>query len=173
MKLKKNRIFIFLFFLIIVWGGFRGNAREARYRWEMMNQIRRDKFDLILPKVMRENNIDMWITVMKEGNYGPLFEDLGRGYISDIAYYVFTDLGGDRIERAVLGIDGYSLRQCGAYDIFGSAGDLKEFVRKRDPKRIGINISEKIGAADSLTYMSYLHLKKTLGKPYSERLVSA
>lgn len=171
--MKKRRIIIFWFSLVIIWSSVIGNAGEAYRRWEMMNQIRRDKFDLILPEVMRENNIDMWITVMKEGNPGPLYEDFGRGYIADVAYYIFTDRGGDRIERAVLGVDGYFLRQCGAYDIFGSAGDLKKFVKKRAPKRIGINISEKIGAADSLTHMSYLHLKKTLGTPYSERLVSA
>jgi len=32
-------------------------AQEARRRWEIMNQIRLDKFDIILPKVMRENKI--------------------------------------------------------------------------------------------------------------------
>ena len=38
------------------------HAQEARRRWERMCQIRKDKFDLILPEVMRENGIDMWIT---------------------------------------------------------------------------------------------------------------
>ena len=38
-------------------------AQEARRRWEMMNQIRRDKFDYVLPEVMRENAVDMWITM--------------------------------------------------------------------------------------------------------------
>ena len=33
---------------------------------ELNNQIRREKFDLILPQVMRKNNIDMWIHVMRE-----------------------------------------------------------------------------------------------------------
>ena len=37
------------------------NAQEARRRWERMCQIRNDKFDLILPEVMRENGITMWI----------------------------------------------------------------------------------------------------------------
>jgi len=35
---------------------------------ELTNQIRRDKYDQILPKVMREHGIDMWIHVMREGN---------------------------------------------------------------------------------------------------------
>ncbi len=30
---------------------------EAQRRWEMMNQIRQDKFDLVLPEVMREHTV--------------------------------------------------------------------------------------------------------------------
>ncbi len=148
-------------------------AGEARRRWEMMNQIRRDKFDLVLPEAMRENRIDMWITVMKEGYRDPLYEDLGGGYVSQIGYYVFTDRGGPRIERAALGISGYLLQQGGAYDIYGSASDLTEFVRKRSPDRIGVNMSRQIGGADGLSYTSYLHLQEILGEPYASRLVSA
>ena len=73
------------------------NAQEARRRWERMAQIRRDKFDLILPEAMRENRIDMWITVMKEGLPDPLYDDLGRGYVGSTGYYIFTDRGGDRL----------------------------------------------------------------------------
>ena len=58
-----------------------GTSQEARRRWEVMAQIRRDKFDYILPEAMRENAIDMWITVMREGLHDPLYEDLGRGYV--------------------------------------------------------------------------------------------
>lgn len=172
MVFKKN-VILFVLIILILAQGFGICSQEARLRWEMMNQIRRDKFDLILPQVMRENKIDMWITVMREGNLGPLYEDFGRGYVGDYGYYIFTDNGGDRIERAALGISGYMLERGGAYDIFGSAGDIKKFVSQRDPKRIGINTAEKIGAADSLTHTAYLHLVKTLGKPFSDRFVSA
>lgn len=173
--MKKNRVTLLLLIFIVVWMAVEipAPAQSARMRWEMKNQIRQDKFDLILPEVMRENNIDMWITMMKEGNYGPLYEDFGRGYISDKGFYIFTDRGGHRIERAALGVNGYMIQKSGAYDIFGSADDLKKFVRERDPKRIGINISETIGSADSLTHTGYLYLKKTLGEPYAGRLVSA
>lgn len=148
-------------------------AQEARRRWEIMNQIRRDKFDLILPKVMRENKIDMWITVMREGNYGPLYHDLGGGYVSDFGYYIFSDRGGERIERIALGIDGYEIQRSGAYDILGPSEDLAKIVKERDPGRIGLNTSERVGAADSLTHTCFLHLVKELGKPYADRLVSA
>lgn len=40
-------------------------GQEARRRWERMNQMRREKFDVVLPEVMRENGIDMWITMRR------------------------------------------------------------------------------------------------------------
>jgi Xaa-Pro aminopeptidase len=148
-------------------------AQEARRRWEMQRQIRLDKFEQILPLVMRGQGIDMWIVAMKENHYEPLWEDLGRGYVSGIGYYVFTDRGGDRIERAALGPSGYLIEQSGAYDIFAPASTLAAFVKERNPRRIGVNMSDEIGPADGLSYTMHRHLVKTLGEPYASRLVSA
>ena len=92
---------------------------------ELNHQIRRDKFDVILPQVMRENDVDMWIHVMREAitdSFGA--EELG----STSGTFVFTDRGGDRIERAIIGRrwgatqrqtgDGGNLiEESGAYDI--------------------------------------------------------
>lgn len=148
-------------------------SQEAHRRWRKMNQVRNDKFDLVLPEAMRENNIDMWIVTNREGNLDPLYADMGEGYVGGTGYYIFTDRGGDRIERASLGIDGYLLRQGGTYDYFGSAAELKEFVSARDPKRIGLNMSKNMGGADGLTHSAYLELTEVLGKKYAGRFVSA
>src|SRR5262245_4044960 len=65
---------------------------------EVNNRIRREKFDKILPEVMRKNRVDMWIHVMREGSLDPFgAEDLG----STSGVFVFTDRGSDRIERAI------------------------------------------------------------------------
>ena len=149
------------------------NAQEARRRWERMCQIRKDKFDLILPEVMRENEIDMWITTVREGDYGPLYDDLGRGYPGSLGFYVFTDRGGDRIERTAMGVGGYLLEECDAYDIVTGSTDLASFVSERDPSRIGVNMSRSIGAADGLSHTSYETLREQLSEPYRSRLVSA
>ena len=113
------------------------SAQEARRRWEMERQIRLDKFEQVLPRAMRDNGIDMWIVAVKENHYDPLWKDLGRGYVTGIGYYVFTDRGGDRIERLALGPSGYLIEQSGAYDSIASADRLAEVVRERQPKRIG------------------------------------
>ena len=146
---------------------------EAQKRWERMNQIRQEKFDLVLPEVMRENNVEMWITVNREGFDDPLTEDFGKGYVGTYGYYIFTDRGDGRIERAVLGVGTGLVEDNGAYDIFGSPDDLKSFVEERDPQTIALNYARNIGAADGLSYTSYQKLAEELGAGYAERFVSA
>jgi hypothetical protein len=149
------------------------HAQEARRRWEMQRQIRLDKFEQVLPRAMRDNGIDMWIVAVKENHYDPLWNDLGRGYVSGIGYYVFTDRGGHRIERAAFGPSGYLLAESGAYDILGSASDFAAHVKARNPRRIGLNMSEQIGPADGLSVTMLAHLKTTLGEAMAARFVSA
>jgi Xaa-Pro aminopeptidase len=147
--------------------------REALRRFQVGCQIRSDKFNYVLPEAMRENGVDMWIVTLQEQAYDPLYEDLGRGYPSSLlGFYVFTDRGGDRIERAALGISGYMLEQCGVYDIV-TGPDLAAFVKERNPKKIALNYAEEIGAADGLSHSSFLKISKLLGEPFVSRFVSA
>ena len=148
-------------------------ANEAKIRWERMCQIRHDKFDSILPEAMRENGIDMWIVAMKEGHQDPFWDLLGRGYTGSIGYYIFTDRGGDRIERAALGITDHHRARCGAYDINDDGADLAAFVKARNPKRIGLNMSAEMGLADGLSHTLHEHIVRTLGEPLASRFVSA
>ena len=147
---------------------------------EWNNQIRRDKFDLVLPQAMRKNNVDMWIHVMRIAIDDPFgAEELG----STSGVFIFTDRGGDRIERAILGRrwgatqrewgegDHKLVEECGAYDIIGKPvfvkeplaspmteydfrfKGLREFVEARDPKRIAVNFNLNLGPWE--TYVDF------------------
>lgn len=166
----RSRVAFFVLFAALLAPGL-ASAQEARSRWERQCQIRAEKFDLVMPRAMHDNDLDMWIVVMREGLLDPLWEALGRGYVGDWAYYVFTDRG-ERVERAALGVGGYRLERCGVYDHFGSANELRAWVAERDPQRIGVNVAASIGGADGLSHTSWLHLKDVLGS-YGDRLVSA
>jgi hypothetical protein len=140
---------------------------------EWNNQIRREKFDLVLPEAMRKYKVDMWIHVMRV-TIPDRFGEEGLGSSSGL--FVFTDRGGDRIERAVLGRrwgatqrergegDTQFLEKCGAYDIihdpvfvvepvsspeteydFRFKG-LREFVEARDPQCIAVNYRDNLGS---------------------------
>jgi Xaa-Pro aminopeptidase len=156
-------------------------ADDAREQWEMSCLIRQDKFNFVLPGAMRRHNIDMWIIIDKGRGTEPLFRDFGNATSNGNGIFIFTDRGGDRIERAVLGGEPDMVTACGVYDLFGHTGDMKTFVAERDPKRIGVNITtadelwppEGRHLGDGLSHTDYENLKKTLGEPYASRLVSA
>ena len=171
MRSKTFQAFLTTILVLVAANAFA--AGEAQKRWERMNQIRLEKFDLVLPEVMRENNVDMWITVNREGFEDPLTEDFGKGYVGSYGYYVFTDRGDGRIERAILGVGTALVEDNGAYDIIGDAADLKAFVEERNPQSIALNYARNIGAADGLSYTSFQKLSEELGAKYAERFVSA
>ena len=141
-------------------------ADGSRDLWEIMNMIRSDKFDYVLPKAMRNNNIDMWITIDKGRGTEPLYLDFGDESSNGSGMFVFTDRG-DRIERAVLFGHGELLAQSGVYDIVGYRGTLRDFVKERNPKRIGVNFTtdkelfppEGRHLSNGLSYTDYINLK--------------
>jgi len=159
--------------LVIQWVlGATAGAQEAHRRFDEQCLMRQQKFERILPQVMRENQIDMWIVAEREGHYDPMVDQLGEGYADEIGYYIFTDRGGDHIERATLNlVDSGS--ECKAYDIEASRVDLRKFVAERNPKRIGIDIATEIGTADGLSYSLHEELVRELGPQWAQRLVSA
>ena len=105
--MSKARGFVTVFCILILAQGLRAqdsgrSNRENRMDAEgaeMIKQILLDKFDTILPQIMREHEIDMWIQVMREGGPNPMGDVLG----GNNGVFIFTDRGGDRIERAVIG----------------------------------------------------------------------
>ena len=181
--------FCWLFvFAIFTAGAASAHEISAKAGAEIMHLIRSEKFDLILPGAMRDNDIDMWIHATRVGRPDPMAIYFGAvdGYI------IFTDRGGDRIERAVLGNRGrsqnvqeendepstmgssrYSSGPTDLYDIFASPDDLAEFVRERNPNRIALNMSSWLAVADGLSATELQILETRLGPEYSRRIISS
>lgn len=78
----------------------------------LKDHILREKFDLILPQIMRERAVDMWIHVVRDGDLDPL----GSIFGSEEGIFVFTDRGGDHIERVFFGYTTQTVERSKAYD---------------------------------------------------------
>jgi len=153
--------------------GSSADAQEFRYRQDRMCAILKAKFDTILPKVMRENHIDMWIIAVREGAVDQNTAMFPPAYTGGYGYYVFTDRGGGRIERIAIKSLGEELEHCGAFDKVAVRQDIRSFVAERNPKTIAIDMATEIGTADGLSQSMYEKLVKDLGQTYASRLVSA
>jgi len=167
--MKKKSIWLSALAIVLMGLCFQAVAQEARSRFDLMNLIRKEKFDFILPQAMRDNKVDMWIHVIKRGDPDPLNLDLG----GTMGYFIFTDRDGPRIERAYFSGPFGHLADESVYDIIGPESDIPKFVAERDPQRIAVNMSEWLTVADGLSYTGHKKLVKLLGPKYAKKLVSA
>ena len=159
----KVKIFLISLAALILGQGFFVLGQELEADPYLMKLIRQEKFRVILPQVMRENKVDMWIYV-KRGD-DPLSFELG----SDSGIFIFTDRGEKRIERAVLGGRG----DRDLYDLFASEDDLPQFVAERDPKRIAVNYSKERPKLNIISEEDFHKLVHALGEKYAQRVVPA
>ena len=158
-----KELILLIFFSILLPQNLHSQFEEPKASPELMKLIREQKFVVILPHVMRDNKVDMWIHVKRKSDYF----DFEFGEKPGI--YIFTDRGGGRIERAVLG--GQVDREL--YDILAPESYLGKFVAERNPKRIALNYTDRASSFNSISLTDRKQLSKIIGKKYSKRIVPA
>jgi Xaa-Pro aminopeptidase len=135
------------------------------------------RFDAVLPELMRREGIDLWIVVSREYNDDPVFRSMSplTTYSSrrrTILAFHRTPAG--VVERTSIGRFDYD----GLFTVLKTHNDaqyegLRKYVEERDPKVIGVNMSEAWNHADGLTATERDNLFKALGPKYTPRVKSA
>ena len=144
------------------------------------NSLLAERLDELLPKLMREQNIDLWLVIAREYNDDPAFLSLvpkPRFTARRTTMLLFHDRGVDKgVER--LTISRYPLGEL--YEPAWQGGDLDaqwrrlaELIEARDPNSIAINVSDTWPVADGLSHGLYKKLETALGPDLSARLVSS
>jgi hypothetical protein len=190
--MKRARMLSLIGFLMIVafergWGQYDGLPLPSlREQAQIQQEWLRIRLEKILPKLMRENNVEMWIVPMREYNEDPVFSSL----VSPATFsarrrsvYVFFDRGIEKgVERIALG----GGAQGGLYTAFrdttlGNAelwGNdqwklLTNLVKSRNPRTIAVDISETHAFSDGLTAGEWGQLQEALGPEFLSRIVKA
>jgi hypothetical protein len=168
-----------------------GTLREQAELRQQWLQIRLER---VLPRLMREHGVAMWIMPMREYNEDPVF----RALVSPTTMaarrrtiYVFCDRGEARgVERIAIG----GTAQGGLYRVVrdpdaavGTAGTerraaepfgpdqwrlLAPVVRECDPANIQVNISHTHAFADGLSAGEWEQMRLAIPEPYRGRIVS-
>ncbi len=152
---------------------------DERARAKVINELLEDRFNTLLPQLMRREGIDMWIVISREYNEDPVMRTmLPAEWLSARrrTVMVFFDAGPDKpLEKlAISRYDVGLLKASWDLNVFPDQWEaLLEIISSRNPKRIGINISDNYGLADGLVQTEYALLMQYLPKNYRERVVSA
>lgn len=156
-----------------------GAILPERARPEAVNAMLKDRLDNLLPALMRETGIDMWVIINREYVEDPVYLTL----VPEPAFaarrttmLVFFDRGEKGVER--LTVNRYPLR--GYYEAAWEGGDLDaqwkrlgELIKERNPKKIGIDVSKEWPFADGLTHSLHERFVSVLEPALRSRVVSA
>lgn len=170
----------FLLLLLTVKAAFAGVAIEDyERRPEIQNRLLEDRLNSLLPTLMRETGVDMWLVIAREYNDDPVFLSLvpkPRFTARRTTMLVFFDRGDGGIER--LTVSRYPLGAM--YEAAWEGGDLDaqwkrlaEVIAERDPKSIAVNTSDTWPVADGISHSLYSKLASSLSPELKTRLQSS
>ena len=176
---------VFKWVLLLLWSAaFAAQAQPGVVafadRPEVENRLLEERLEQLLPRLMREQGIDLWLVIAREYNDDPVFLSLvpkPRFTARRTTMLLFHDRGPQAgVER--LTISRYPLGTL--YQAAWEGGDLEaqwrrlaEVIAERDPEKIAVNVSATWPVADGLSHGLHRQLQEALGDGLSQRLVSA
>jgi Xaa-Pro aminopeptidase len=146
-------------------------------------KIRRDRLNILLPRIMAEQEIDVWLTFSRENTTDPILKVIGVDDIVARGAFVFARKEGTFRKIAIAAsYDVDPIHRTGLYDeviAYRSEGvkpHLRKTIEALSPKTIAVNYSRDVTIADGLTVGLRAYLDEALGKQTkkfisSERLV--
>lgn len=139
-----------------------------------------ERFDTVLPQLMRENGVDMWVLVAREYLEDPVVTTMLNATnlrARRRTIIVFFDPGaGKPIERLVVSKHGMGDLYTPVWDMDKQPDQwarLREVIAERNPKKIALNTSSLTAFADGMTYSQYNDLVAALTPDLRKRIVSA
>jgi Xaa-Pro aminopeptidase len=156
----------------------RSSILPLRQRAVIRNEWLRSRLDSYLPELMKREGFDMWVVIAREYNEDPVIMSMLPEpfmYARRRTILLFSLLRDGTVERL-------TFARYGMGDFYKTVWDpdkeeqyvcLAREIKKRRPKKIGIDVSETTAFGDGLTHGEYTQLIRALGPKYSKRLTSA
>lgn len=151
---------------------------DLQQRGELKDQWLQNRFETVLPDLMRREGIDMWVLISREYNEDPVLKTmLPSSWMSArrTTMLLIYD-NGEKLETLA----------CARYDVgevFKKAWDketqpdqwqqLVDLIAARNPKKIAVNRSEHFALGDGMSAFHYTEFQTRLPKQYQDRVVSA
>jgi len=148
-------------------------------RAKIIDKILKERIDNILPKIMKKEDVDMWVLIAREYNEDPIIKTfLPSTWLNARRRTILVISNNENNEFETVSISRYDFG-----NIFKSIWNkekvpnqwqaLSNYIIKKNPNKIAINISENYALADGLVKTDYEGLLKVLPENYIKKLVSS
>ena len=172
--------FLFVFILLFSINLDAQQILPERQRAEVVDDILKDRFDNLLPKLMDDTGFDMWILISREYNEDPVLKTmlpatwLNARRRTILVFY--RDKENNTIEKLAVARYNFGENIISAWDKEKEPNQWKrliEIIEKRNPKSIGLNYSDHFNIADGLVKTDYEAFMAHLPKQFKSKVKSA
>ena len=153
---------------------------KEKERAVLKDELLADRFDNLLPQLMDETGIDMWIVISREYNEDPVIKTmlpaiwLNARRRTILVFY--RNKAANTIEKLAVARYNVGTNIKSAWDKEKEPNQWKalyKIIAERNPNKIGVNISKHFGLADGLVKTDYDEFYSNLPKADRKKLVSA
>ncbi|WP_430468060.1 M24 family metallopeptidase [Winogradskyella ouciana] len=172
--------FLFVFILLFSINLDAQQILPERQRAEVVDDILKDRFDNLLPKLMDDTGFDMWILISREYNEDPVLKTmlpatwLNARRRTILVFY--RDKENNTIEKLAVARYDFGENIISAWDKEKEPNQWKrliEIIEERNSKSIGLNYSDHFNIADGLVKTDYEAFMAHLPEQYKANVKSA
>ena len=170
---------LILFLLITV----QINAQDIlglKDRARVIEEIQKDRFDNLLPQLMEETGIDMWVIITREYNEDPVIKTLlpptwlNARRRTILAFHY--DKKSKKLEKVAIARYSFGKNIPSIWNKEEEPNQMKalaKFIEEKNPEKIGLNYSDHFALADGIVKTDYELFLNNLPSKLSKRVVSA
>ena len=153
---------------------------SEKNRAEVVNSVLKDRLNNLLPDLMDQSDIDMWILISREYNEDPVLktmlpaEWLNARRRTIILFY--RNKKNNTIDKLAVARYNFGDNIISAWDKETQPIQWKrlvELIEERNPKKIGLNFSKDFNISDGLDKTDFDEFMEVLPSNYKNKIVSA
>ena len=153
---------------------------SLKERARVIEEIQKDRFDNLLPKLMEETGIDMWVIITREYNEDPVIKTLlpptwlNARRRTILAFYY--DKKSKNLEKVAIARYSFGKNIPSIWNKEEEPNQMKalaKFIEEKNPEKIGLNYSDHFALADGIVKTDYELFLDNLPSKLSKRVVSA
>ena len=180
MRPKYLLLFVCLLLPVCLWAQDLPVVLPERTRAQVIDEILEDRFENLLPRLMRRQCVDKWVIISREYNEDPVLRTmLPSTWLSARrrTILVFYDPGeGKSLDKLAIARYDVGTLLKGEWDLSSNPDQwdaLMKIIQQKNPKKIALNYSNDYAHADGLTYTEQREFMARLPKAFQGRVVSA
>ncbi|MEC8598957.1 MAG: M24 family metallopeptidase [Bacteroidota bacterium] len=169
---------LFFLFVIIASPLFSQNILSLRERADLIEKIQKERIQNLLPKLMDEQDLDLWVLITREYNEDPVVKTLLPPTWLNARRRTILVFSKTKNKIDAVAITRYNFGK-NIRSIWDKEKEpnqwkaLSDYIISQNPNKIGINISDNYGIADGLAKTDFDGIMNSLPVKFQKRIVSA